>query len=131
MKEARIIIAGSRDFNDYEYLKEELTQFIANHPNRQFTIVSGAARGADRLGERFARENNISVKRFPAEWDKLGRGAGYIRNAQMLDYISRSDCAGYVIAFWDGKSRGTMHTVEYAKKLGKPVRIVLIQDICK
>ena len=123
MKEARIIIAGSRDFNDYEYLKKELTQFIANHPNRQFTIVSGAARGADRLGERFAREKNISVKRFPAEWDKLGRGAGYIRNAQMLDYISQSDCEGYVIAFWDGKSKGTQHMIKTAQKAGVTVEI--------
>ena len=123
MKEARIIIAGSRDFNDYEYLKEELTQFIANHPNRRFTIVSGVARGADQLGEKYAREKCIQLKRFPADWNNLGRSAGYIRNTQMLDYIKQNDCEGYVIAFWDGKSKGTQHMIKTAQKAGVTVEI--------
>lgn len=121
--EARIIIAGSRIFNDYEYLNKQLTKFIKSHPDRRFTIVSGAARGADQLGERFAREKCILLKRFPAEWDKFGRSAGYIRNVQMLDYISKSDCEGYVFAFWDGKSKGTQHMIKSARKAGIDVKI--------
>lgn len=121
--EARIIIAGSRDFNDYEYLNKQLTRFIKSHPDKRFTIVSGAARGADQLGERFAREKCLLLKRFPAKWNKFGRSAGYIRNAQMLDYISKSDCDGYVLAFWDGKSKGTQHMIKSAQKAGIEVKI--------
>ena len=76
-------------------------------------IVSGAARGADILGERYGIEHNIPIKRFPADWGKYGKGAGFIRNEQMGNY------ADYLIAFWDGKSRGTFHMIEYMKKMRK------------
>ena len=121
--ETRIIIAGSRDFNDYEFLKKQLSKFIKDHQNRRFTIVSGAVRGADRLGEKYAREKCIQLKRFPADWNNLGRSAGYIRNTQMLDYIKQNDCEGYVLAFWDGQSKGTRHMIKTAKKAGVPVEI--------
>lgn len=121
--ELRIIIAGSRDFNDYEYLKKQLSKFIKDHPDKRFTIVSGVARGADQLGEKYAREKCIQLKRFPADWNNLGRSAGYIRNTQMLDYIKQNDCEGYVLAFWDGQSKGTRHMIKTAKKAGVPVEI--------
>lgn len=121
--EAKIIIAGGRDFADYDFLKRKLSQFIKNHPNRRFTIVSGAARGADSLGEQYAREKVIPIKRFPADWNHLGRSAGYIRNTQMLDYITQPDCEGYVLAFWDGKSKGTAHMIKSAKRAGVQVEI--------
>ena len=123
MPELRIIIAGSRDFNDYEYLSDVLTIFIKERPNRRFVVVSGTARGADQLGEKFARENSIPIKRFPADWDNFGKRAGYIRNSQMLDYINQPDCEGYVFAFWDGESRGTQHMIKSAQKAGISVEI--------
>ena len=105
----KTIIAGTRNFNDYQFLKEKIDNLDINITE----IVSGTARGADILGERYAREHNIPVKRFPADWEKYGKGAGFIRNEQMGNY------ADYLIAFWDSKSRGTFHMIEYMKKIGK------------
>ena len=114
--ELRVIIAGSRDFDDYKYLSETLKSFIKEHPERDIIIVSGMARGADKLGEQFAIENNLAIRRFFAKWDKYGKSAGYIRNNEMLDFIQQPNCESAVIAFWDGTSKGTKHTIDNARK---------------
>jgi len=109
----RIIIAGGRDFNDYEYLSKSVDDFInENFQCETITIVSGNARGADKLGERYARKRGYIVEKYPADWDKYGKAAGFINNEQM---ISVSDGA---IMFWDGSSRGTKHSIELARKKG-------------
>lgn len=76
-------------------------------------IVSGGARGADKLGEKYAREKNYPIKSFPAEWQKYGKSAGPIRNAKMVDY------ANVCVAFWDRESKGTHDMImrSYDKKL--------------
>ena len=113
----KIIIAGSRDFNDYEFLKKKLVNlrdlFIDDD-----VIISGHARGADALGERFAKEYNIPLKLFPADWNKYGKSAGYIRNKEMADN------ADVLVAFWDGKSRGTKNMINIAIDKGLEVHIV-------
>lgn len=81
-------------------------------------IVSGTARGADQLGERYAAERGLSIKRFPADWDRDGKSAGYLRNVRMAEY------ADAAIVFWDGVSKGSKHMVDVAKKKGLPVRVV-------
>lgn len=81
-------------------------------------IVSGGARGADKLGELYAHTNLHSLKVFPADWEKFGKSAGYIRNEEMAKY---ADC---LVAFWDGKSRGTKHMIDLAHKHGLQVRVV-------
>jgi hypothetical protein len=111
----RIIVAGGRDFNDYELLKEKLDNESLSSED---TIISGDARGADRLGERYAKEHCIWCTKYPAKWDKYGKSAGYIRNAEMA---SNADA---LIAFWDGKSRGTKHMIDIADSLGLKVTIV-------
>ncbi len=68
------------------------------------------ARGADRLGERYAKERGYPVRLFPADWEKFGKSAGYRRNAEMAKY------ADGLIAFWDGRSAGTGHMIYLAKK---------------
>jgi hypothetical protein len=118
----KVIVAGGRDFNDYEKLSKTLENFRnaiwnGNHAD-EIEIVSGGARGADSLGERWAKENHVGVMLFPAEWDKHGKAAGPIRNEQMGDY------ADSLIAFWDGKSRGTAHMIKYAKDNGLNVIVV-------
>lgn len=105
----KVIIAGSRSFADYPRLKSVMAPIAAQVEE----VVCGEARGADSLGRKWAEENNIPVKSFPAKWDKYGKSAGYIRNRQMGDY------ADYLIAFWDGKSRGTKNMIEYMQSLGK------------
>ena len=91
-----IIIAGSRNFNDYNLLKSSCDNLLTQFTNIE--IVSGTARGADKLGERYAREKGYDIKQFPANWDKFGKSAGYIRNDEMAQY------ADMLIAFWDGAS---------------------------
>lgn len=114
----RIIIAGSRDFNNYELLKNKLDSLLAN--KNDIEIVSGTCNGADLLGERYGLENNYPINRFPADWDKFGKRAGPLRNEQMADNTDA------LVAFWDGKSRGTNDMIENAKKRGLLVRVILV-----
>jgi|LFRM01.2.fsa_nt_gb hypothetical protein len=69
----RVIIAGSRDFNDYELLKNKVNRILSNYQSQSIEIVSGGARGADRYGERFAKEYDYRLKRFPADWNAYGK----------------------------------------------------------
>jgi hypothetical protein len=112
----KIIIAGSRNFNDYNLLKSSCDNLLTQFTNIE--IVSGTARGADKLGERYAREKGYDIKEFPANWDKFGKRAGYIRNDEMAQY------ADWLIAFWDGTSKGTKHMIDLANKRGIKVEIV-------
>ena len=116
----KVIIAGTRDFNDYDFLKKNVDYFLQGiNPNsEEIEIVSGNARGADKLGERYAKEHNLPVKLFPANWDKYGKRAGYLRNQEMANY------ADVLIAFWDEKSKGTKHMIDIAKKQGLTVIVV-------
>lgn len=126
MEELRIIIAGSRDFSDYDLLKREVLNIVKhdNRPKKFVKIISGKARGADTLGERFAEEFGLEVKGFPADWDGLGKRAGYVRNAEMAKYAIADGNYGVLIAFWDGKSKGTKHMIDLAEKCGLEVYIV-------
>ena len=126
MKELRIIIAGSRDFNDYELLKKSAIEIITKKtmlPDLT-RIISGGARGADTLGERFANEMGLEISRFIPDWDGLGKRAGYVRNAEMAKFAVEDDSYGVLIAFWDGKSRGTKHMIDLANKYGLEVHVV-------
>ena len=117
----RFIVAGSRDFNDYELLKSEMDAILRFYDIKtEVTIISGGCRGADALGERYARENGIPLEIFEAEWDKYGRAAGPIRNEKMVEYSNA------VICFWDNKSRGTFSLIKLANKHKKPIKIIKI-----
>lgn len=94
-----MIVAGSRSFNDYRKLTEVLDEFHSKHKITE--IVSGCATGADRLGEWWADSRSVSLKLFPANWEKFGKRAGFIRNEEMAEY---ADC---LVLFWDGISRGS------------------------
>lgn len=92
MKEIRIIVAGGRDFDDYKLLKLTLKEYINGLDIvdlNQIVVISGAARGADTLGEHFAYDYQIAVCRFPAKWDELGKRAGWVRNAEMAKYAAQ------------------------------------------
>lgn len=119
----KIIVAGSRDFDDYSLLKEKLDLFFRNLDKEDIEIVCGKARGADTLGEQYALENNLKITYFPADWSKFGYKAGYIRNKEMANY------ADALVAFWDGKSRGTKHMINLAEKLQLKVKVVEVERI--
>lgn len=112
----RVIIAGSRSFNDYALLVNTCDSILDAVDG--IKIVSGTANGADKLGEKYALEKGHQIKRFPADWAKNGKSAGYIRNEEMAKY------ADMLIAFWDDKSRGTMHMINLAKKYNLEIKIV-------
>ena len=76
----KVIIAGGRDFSDYELLKSKCDYYLSNLDNPKVIIISGAARGADSLGEQYARERGYDIDSHPADWDKYGKSAGYRRN---------------------------------------------------
>ena len=129
MKELRAIIAGSRDFNNFSKLMNSCNNILPSIINRnnnlgRIRIVSGTARGADRLGEQYAKVAGYEVSRFPADWDTFGRAAGYVRNTQMAKYAMADDNYGVLIAFWDEKSKGTKHMIDLAEKNGLEVHIV-------
>ena len=126
MKELRVIIAGSRDFNDYKLLKKSAIEIITKKtmlPDLT-RIISGGARGADTLGERFANEMGLEISRFIPDWDGLGKRAGYVRNAEMAKFAVEDNNDGMLIAFWDGQSRGTKHMIDLANKYGLEVHVV-------
>ena len=111
----KYIIAGGRDFNNRNILYRILNE---NRYSKNITeIVSGDARGADTLGAEWADVYGLRVTHFPAQWDKYGKSAGFIRNAEMGEY------ADAAIIFWDGASKGTKHMIQTMKRLGKPYSV--------
>lgn len=84
------------------------------------TIVSGGARGADTYARLFAEQHNLKLIEFLPDYDKYGRNAPLVRNKLIVE---ECDC---LIAFWDGKSRGTKYTLDLAEKMGKPTKIIMI-----
>lgn len=131
MKELRVIIAGSRDFGDFPKLMNSCIDILheisdQNDDLDKIRIVSGTARGADILGEQYAKISGYEVSRFPADWDGLGKRAGYVRNAEMAKYAVADESYGVLIAFWDGKSKGTKHMIDLAEKNGLEVHVVRV-----
>ena len=116
----KVIVAGGRDFNNYELLKNKLDILLSNISD-EIIIVSGKARGADSLGERYALEKGYRIAEFPAQWDKFGKRAGYIRNEEMARYSDACVC------FWDGQSKGTKHMIDLSKKYNLKLRVIEYQ----
>lgn len=116
----RLIIAGGRDFTDYDLLCDALEEWFYYQTmwGKEIIVVSGAAKGADSLGERWAIENGHQVERYPADWNKDGKAAGPIRNDKM------AKVADSLIAFWDGNSRGTKSMIDLARKRGLDVKVI-------
>jgi hypothetical protein len=119
MKEFKLIVAGGRDFSGYEQMSKILFD-LANetYVDYAISIVSGMANGADFLGYLFAKEHQVQVYEYRANWTLYGKRAGFMRNEQMGDF------ADGLLAFWDGASRGTRHMINYMNKLNKPVHVI-------
>jgi len=108
-------VIGSRNFTDYKLLEStleslpEITQ-----------IVSGGAKGADSLAKTYAEQHQLPLVIFKPDWKQYGKGAGIVRNRQIID------AAQMVVAFWDGVSKGTASSLALAKAKGIPVHIIKI-----
>lgn len=120
MKKYKVIVAGGRNYTDYLNVKSYLylLKLYCENNNLELVIVSGMATGADSLGLRFAEENNLEVLKYPADWNKYGKKAGYLRNYQM------GEIADSAIVFWDGKSPGTKMMIDIMNNFNKTVKIV-------
>jgi len=114
----KLIIAGSREFTDYQLMLDTLHENGLNMDTVD-TVVSGCAHGADKLGEKWAVSLKIPIARFPADWDSYGKRAGYVRNSEMAEY------ADACIVFWNGTSKGTKHMIDIAKRK-KGMRVIVV-----
>ena len=116
----KVIIAGGRKFSNYKLLKEKSDFYLSDAVTKGYkiVIVSGTAKGADKLGERYAKEKGYEIAYFPADWENEGKRAGYLRNEQMAKF------ADALIAFHDGDSRGTKHMIDLASKHDLYIRVV-------
>jgi hypothetical protein len=111
-----VAIIGSRTFTDYQLLKDKCLRVLSRSKN--VTIISGGAKGADSLAERFAAEFKLPIIVVKADWQTHGRSAGMIRNNQLLSF------ATHAIAFWNGESKGTSHMITNAINQKKEIRII-------
>ena len=114
-----VIVAGSREFTDYWLLVRECDKFL-RHVYPHILHISGGARGADLLGEKWARVHKYKSKVFVADWDRFGKGAGPIRNREMAefarDYAKRNSTQSSLIAFLTTESKGTKSMIEIANE---------------
>lgn len=105
-------VIGSRTFEDYNIMKAILK-------DKGLTgIISGGAKGADRFAERYAQEIGLPIEIIKPEWEKYGRAAGVMRNKEIVNK------ADIIFAFWDGKSKGTKSSIDFAEKIRKKVEII-------
>ncbi len=112
----KVAIVGSRTLADYQFFKHHIDSIV---DNIELIVSGGCSSGADFLAERYAQENNIPTLIFPANWNKYGKQAGYLRNIEVVNAVDA------VIAFWDGTSKGTLLTINIAKKKQVPCKVIL------
>ena len=106
----KLLVVGSRTITDFD-----LSGYI---PPQTTLIISGGANGIDTLAEKYADNHRLSKLIIRPQYNLYDRGAPLRRNEQMVNFC---DC---VLAIWDGKSRGTLYTINYAKKMNKPIKVI-------
>ena len=108
----KLLIAGSRGIENFD-----LSEYV---PPETELIISGGAKGIDSVAEKYADEHGIKKIIIRPCYERYGRAAPIKRNEEMVDM------ADEVLIVWDGISKGTKYTADYAAKKSKPMRIVLI-----
>jgi hypothetical protein len=112
----KVIVAGGRDFDDYNLLEEKLNNLFSK--TAHVVIISGMAKGVDSLAVKYAENNKLRVSEFPAKWQKFGNASGFRRNVEMARFADACVC------FWNGKSPGTKHMIETARRMKLKLRII-------
>ena len=121
MGQMRIGVVGSRGWSDYERVVQVLD---ALQPTE---VVSGGAKGADSMGERYAKERGIPTRIFYPKPEDFGGNFGRAAFARNEDIVRNSD---FIVAFWDGKSNGTKNSIDHAKRLGIPLMVIVPEGFC-
>jgi len=117
----KIIIAGGRNYNNYEKLKTEVDKLLAIIKTKtEITIITGGANGTDAMGKRYAIEHGYKHEEYNADWNRYGSYAGPLRNKEMANNADR------LIALWDGKSRGTSNMITEAQRRGLKIKVIAI-----
>lgn len=120
LSNAKLAIVGSRDYNDYNQFKSNVDKSCKEWNIRPSSIISGGAKGADSLAERYAKEKGIKMTVYKAEWDMFGNAAGILRNIEIIT------AATHVIAFPSRKGKGTQNSIKLAKKRELPLKVFKI-----
>lgn len=116
MNKLKLAIIGSRSFNLYDTLCDRVQYYFP--PSDRLIIISGGASGADRLAAKYAKSFNIELIEFLPDWQKYGKSAGFKRNKDIVN------AADVILAFWDGISKGTKHSLDLARELKKDTIII-------
>lgn len=111
----KIAVVGSREFSDKDFVQGITYKLIRDGELTEF--ISGGARGVDSWAQEIANDFKLKKTIFKPDWDKYGKSAGFLRNKLIVEE------ADMVIAFWNGKSNGTKHSIDLAIKAGKPINI--------
>ena len=109
----RVAIVGSREYPDWH----QVYQYVETLP-ADAVVISGGARGVDRVAVEYARRRRLITEVYPADWETHGKSAGFIRNQTIVE---RAD---QIVAFWDGTSKGTADTIRRARAAGKPIMVI-------
>lgn len=117
----KLIIAGSRDYTNYAEFEKRLNVILRNVDKKEILIISGHARGPDKMGERYAIENGIEYLVVKADWDKYGKNAGYRRNKEM------AKIASHAVIFWDGVSNGTKHMIDLTTEYQIKTKVIKVR----
>lgn len=117
-----VLVCGSRTITNKSDVYIALQDCIYNYVfANKYMIIEGGAKGVDTLARKFAQEYGIDYLEYPADWKQYGKRAGYIRNKQMVNL------ADYVIAIWDGESKGTASTIMLGHRKGIPVEVRIVR----
>lgn len=134
MADFKLIIAGGRDFRDITLLRTSFSDLARAELSLSWiTIVSGMAKGADLMGRDFAKHYHIPYREFPADWKNLDAPGAVIRTGPHGQYNARAghdrneamaNFADGLLAFWDGRSKGTADMIKRMQDQNKFVKII-------
>lgn len=111
-----LLIAGSRSFKNLE-LVISLIDSVASI-EEDVVIITGGAVGVDDTAKTYAEENNIQTETFYPDWDRFGKKAGILRNEEMVKHSDK------IVVFWNGTSRGSKSTIDFALKYRKDIQVI-------
>lgn len=113
-----LMVCGSREGFSREEVEMDLFYLTENWNIPEVTLIHGGARGVDTYAGEWGHLNGVEIEVYEAEWDHFGKSAGYRRNSEMVRD------ADVVVAFWDGKSKGTKHSIDLALKARKELHVL-------